>query len=109
MEKKNKTNYFKIISYSVIFLFVIVYFVGSTGYYENQIAYKTTLTHDAIDKFENDILEGKVVDLESYVETDENNYETTFTTIGEEINESILLFVNEGLLEAGSIIKYLLS
>lgn len=109
MEKKHKLNYFKAILYIVIFLYIIVYIVGNTGYYENKIASETNLTEDAIVRFEQDILDGKVLDLTTYVVKETESYESTFASVGEKLNEGILIIVNDGLLEIGNIFKYLVT
>ena len=99
MNSKKKTNYFKHILYATIFLFLIVYIVGSTGYYENTLNNKTMLTTKKIEEFENDILNKEFIDIKDYIQKEDKDYSNIFTDTGEKINSSLLSFLNGGFKE----------
>lgn len=104
--EKSKPNYFKLIIYSVIILFLVVYLTGSSGYYENT---NTILTSEAIKEFEDDVLNGVVVDAKTYIEVDNKDYSNSFTKLGENINDTVILIFTDGISEIKSIFTYLLS
>ena len=68
---------------SIIFILFIIYFLSLymgryyTSYYENQ----KILTDDAIKRFENDIKEGKSIDVSNYIKEDKD-YSNKASRIG---------------------------
>ena len=58
--KSNNIFKFVFIILILVFLFLIV--ASQSGYYEYELSRKTKLTDEAIDKFENDVKEGKNID-----------------------------------------------
>lgn len=108
MEKK-KRNYFKGIMWCLILLFFAVYIFGSSGYSEKITYENTVLTKEAINEFEEDVLNGEILDLNTYIEVDTKDYSNTFTNIGENLNDAILLIVTDGFSEITNIFKYLLT
>ena len=63
--KSNNIFKFVFIILILVFLFLIV--ASQSGYYEYELSRKTKLTDEAIDKFENDVKEGKNIDINNYV------------------------------------------
>ena len=62
--KSNNIFKFVFIILILVFLFLIV--ASQSGYYEYELSRKTKLTDEAIDKFENDVKEGKNIDINNY-------------------------------------------
>ena len=60
-EEQSSRNYFLIIMIFLFIVFLILYISGEAGYYEYKVHTKTTLTEEAVKKFEKDIAEGKNV------------------------------------------------
>lgn len=108
MDKK-KVNYFKIIMYALVLLFFAVYILGSSNYNENTLYKNTKITNDAIKKFESDVINGEVVDVNSYIEVDNKDYSNKFTELGESLNSAVVLFFNDGIKEINNIVSYLLT
>lgn len=54
-------------------VFLVLYMTQATGYYEYKTNKQTNLTNTAIEKFEQDIKEGKKVDLKNYKVEEEDN------------------------------------
>ena len=52
----------------LILLFIGLYISQVTGYYEYTESKKTTLTKDAINRFEKDVKEGKEISAKNYLE-----------------------------------------
>ncbi len=81
--KHKKLN--KLFRYTILVSFVTffaLYLSQSTGYFEYRNSKKVALTNKQIEKFEQDIKEGKTVDIENYIETNNQNYQNTISKTG---------------------------
>lgn len=74
-----KESIFKFILLCFIICFLVILFAGKTGYYEKKLRDNSILTEEQIKKFENDIKEGKNVDISNYVINENKDYTTNFT------------------------------
>lgn len=74
-----KENIFKFILLCFVICFLVILFAGKTGYYEKKLRNNSILTEEQIKKFENDIKEGKNVDINNYVINENKDYTTNFT------------------------------
>ncbi len=75
----------KLFRYAILVSFVTffaLYLSQSTGYFEYRNSKKVALTNKQIEKFEQDIKEGKNVDIENYIETNNQNYQNTISKTG---------------------------
>ena len=75
----------KLFRYTILVSFVTffaLYHSQSTGYFEYRNSKKVALTNKQIEKFEQDIKEGKTVDIENYIETNNQNYQNTISKTG---------------------------
>ena len=68
------------------FIILILFFIGLyisqvTGYYEYTESKKTTLTKDAINRFEKDVKEGKEISAKNYLE-EEKEYNNKVSKLG---------------------------
>lgn len=75
--KKNKI--FKFICSLIILIFLFSYFIEYSGYYEYNLQNKKNLTEEEIKRFENDIKEGKEIDLNSYLTENTIDYSNSLT------------------------------
>ena len=97
MDKK-----YKIFKWVFVFFFVIfltLYFSQLTGYYEFQNYQKMTMTQDQILQFEQDIKDGKEVDIKNYVVDTSRNYKNRFSNIGLQLSTGISDFVKTGIIK----------
>ena len=74
-----KENIFKFILLCFVICFLVILFAGKTGYYEKKLRNNSILTEEQKKKFENDIKEGKTVDINNYVINENKDYTTNFT------------------------------
>ena len=84
-EKKKKTIWSKIFSkifLAFFFAFLTLYIAGMSGYYEYELHKRVILTEDKIALFEQDVAEGKEVDLKNYLTEEEVNYATNLSHAG---------------------------
>lgn len=85
------------ITFIILFLFFIfVYSLGSNGFYEYKLNRKKFLTEEQIKKFEEDVANGKTIDINNYMEVEEKNYDNTFT----DINRKISSYITKGFKKA---------
>lgn len=95
--KKKKYNFFKIAFYSLIIIYLAIYFTASNGYYEYNNHKKTSLTKEQIIKFENDIKAGKAVDINDYIIKDNYSYKTNLSTFFMHVSDGISGIVTSGV------------
>ena len=96
----------KIFRSILVFLFVIfiaLYISQSTGYYEYEQYKKVALTNEQIKQFENDVKEGKNVDVKDYVSETKKEYGNKVSNAGlrisKEIEKHVTKFIN-GIFES---------
>ena len=85
-------NIGKILKYLFFFLlasFTFLFVASSNGYYEYQLKEKTTLTEDAIKQFEQDIKDGKKVDLSDYLPSPKKDYNNKISKTNQKISKGI--------------------
>lgn len=78
MKFKNVVRFGGII---ILILFFALYFGQFTGYYEVSRNKKNALTNEAIERFENDVREGKKILASNYLEQ-EKNYNNNLSRLG---------------------------
>ncbi len=96
--KKKKKNYFMQIVIALFIMFLVVYIVGESGYYESTLHNETVLTNEQIKKFEEDVINGETVDLNNYLLEEKKDYSNIFTKTGEAINNGVITLINDGAL-----------
>ena len=74
-------NIIRIITSTLIITFIALYITQLTGYYEYTGNKKTTLTNEAIERFEEDVKQGKSIEAKNYLQK-ENNYNNKASKLG---------------------------
>ncbi len=86
------------ITFIVLFVcFLTLYFSGAAGYYDYYQHKKTTFTSEQIKKFEKDVSDGKKVDINDYLDTDNKDYSNKVSDLGYYISDSIGKYVKVGI------------
>lgn len=112
MEDKPKSKInknVKRIFYLLLILFITLYFANKTGYYESRLQSKTNLTKEAILKFEQDVADGKEVDINNYIDTSVKEYNNKYSSLGLNISNLIDKGINKSIEWILKIIKTLFS
>ena len=109
MKKKNPSRHFFRIMGILFGIFLILYILIEGGYYETELARKSTLTNEKIKEFESDVKNGEVVDLNDYIVEENVDYSNSVTKAGNALSETVNTFVTEGLSTAADILKKLFS
>jgi len=76
----------KVTSFFIIVIFFCTYFIEKTGYYEYKLQNRKILTEKEMEKFENDIKEGKEVDIKDYLNSTNIDYSNKLTRTTSNIN-----------------------
>ncbi len=84
----NKKAIVRIIVGTLIITFLILYVAQGTGYYEVKNNSKARLTEDALKRYEQDIKDGKQIDLNNYME-EEKIYTNNITKLTSNVSRGI--------------------
>ena len=104
--KLNKT--LKFISISLITIFIFSYVVEKSGYYEYNLQNKKNLTEKEIKKFEQDVKDGKNIDIKEYMHNDTNNYSNELTKTTSNISIKLNNYIKLVLTDSFNIFEKLL-
>ena len=94
---KKKKNWFLRLLTILFIVFIGLYIASISGYYEATLGNKVALTDEAIRRFEQDVIEGKAVDVEDYILEERVDYSNTFTDAGDKLTESVQKVLTEGI------------
>ncbi len=94
---KLRTKIFRL-SFIILFaIFITVFISNKYGYYEYLKHEQVTLTQEQIQRFEQDIKDGKYVDLEDYLGNTNKNYQTKLSQVGLNLSNSISNIIKSGV------------
>ena len=89
----------KFIFYSTLIIFLFLYTIEETGYYEYKLNTKKNLTEKEIKQFESDVKAGKEIDLNNYLKDNYIDYSNNLTRatskISIELNEYIKIILTD--------------
>ena len=97
MKKKNTNKIIKFIFLIFLFSYAIIYFSELSGYYEYQNHKQVEMTNEQIKKFEEDISNGKEIDLTEYLVKSNNEYNNTLSKLTSKISDGISYIVKTGV------------
>ena len=104
---KKKTNWLKKFLTISFIIFMGLYISSISGFYEAKLSNKVALTDEAIKEFENDVIEGKTIDVNTYITNKNVDYSNKFTEFGEKLSEAVTKILTEGFSGAWDAIKVL--
>lgn len=104
---KKKTNWFKKFLTISFIIFMGLYISSISGFYEAKLSNKVALTDEAIKEFENDVIEGKTIDVNTYITNKNVDYSNKFTESGEKLSEAVTKILTKGFSGAWDAIKVL--
>ena len=96
--KKNKS--LKSLIIILLIIYVSAYYVSNSGYYEYYMQKKTILTNDRIKEFEEDVKNGKDIDIKNYLDYEKKDYSNRVSNLMYE-------FSDKGVSVTRKIIKFL--
>lgn len=91
-KKNNKYNIFFRVVFAFFILFLCLYSISVNGFVETTNKNKTLYTEEQIRKFEDDVNNGRFVNINQYIEDSEVDYSNEVSRMGEDIS----LLIEEG-------------
>lgn len=79
----------------IVLCFLALFTTQVSGYYEYNNSRETTLTNEAIKKFEEDIKEGKDITINNYIKT--NNYTNRTSKTALKLSNHLQALMDKGL------------
>lgn len=97
MKNKKLNKFFKYTFYMCFLSFLTFYVAGQSGYYEYNQRKKMTFTKEQIEKFEEDVKNGKNIDVTEYLENTNQNYQNKLSKATLNISEGISKYTKKGV------------
>lgn len=101
LKREDKIKIYKRICkfcFIVLFIcFLTLYFSQAAGYYEYEQHKQTTFTSEQIKKFEQDVAEGKKVDINDYLDSSNQDYSNKMSDLGYQVSDSLGKYVKMGI------------
>lgn len=90
MNKKKMTKNLNNFLYLFLFLsFLIIYSASELGYFDHIKSRRVSLTNEQIQKFEQDIKNGKEIDISEYYINKDDQYNNRFSELGSKLSLKI--------------------
>lgn len=93
----NRKKIFKNIFWLLFIGYIVCFVISESGYYEYKLQKRTVMTNESMQRFEEDIKEGKDVSLEDYVVSSEKDYTTTLTRTTNKVSTSVNSVLKKGI------------
>ena len=90
-------KFIKVLLLFIVIIFLVMFFTSSSGYYEYELNKKTNLTQEAIERFEQDVKEGKEIDINNYLVNEKKDYNNKFSNAGLTLSNNIKKIFSEGV------------
>lgn len=92
-----KTNIIRVVISVLVFLFLVLYFMQSSGYNEYAINRENMLSDEQIKEYEEDISLGKDITVKDYINKNKVNYENNISKLGLDLSYLIENVFNDGM------------
>ena len=90
-------NFVKVFLLMFLIIFLVMYFSSGNGYYQYELNKKTNLTEEAIKRFEQDVKDGKEIDINDYLVNEKKDYSNNFSRAGLNLSNNIKKIFSEGV------------
>ena len=107
MEKKKKNNWFLKLIGVLFVIYISLTIAINTGYYEAKVNAKTTITQENMKQFEEDVKNGKEVDIKDYVTDTYEDYSSNTSKAGVRFSTLIEKFMADGITDMINVLKKL--
>lgn len=97
MKNKKTNKIFKTIFFTFFLIYLTFFIAQNQGYYEYRERKKMTFTKEQIEKYEQDIKEGKNIDIINYLENPAKNYQNKISKTTLNISENISKYTKKGI------------
>ena len=92
--KKPNYNWFWITLGALFLIFLAYYIAFASGYYEAKVTRKATITQEKLEEFEEDVKDGKDIDIKDYVNNDNVDYSSPMSKLGTKIASGVDSFMS---------------
>jgi len=92
-----KHNYFFKILFVFFIIFMALYIALESGYYDVKMSKKATITEEKLKEFEEDVKNGKEIDLKDYIINDTVDYSSYMSNVGNKIGNSLDKLMDGGI------------
>ena len=89
-------NVFKFIFIVCILSFMFLIIASQSGYHEYELSKRRQLTDEAIEKFEQDVKDGKDIDINNYVVNEKKDYNNAVSNFGNEFSNKVEIVFSKG-------------
>lgn len=96
-KQKLSNKIFSKILFSLFLIFLALYVSQASGYYEYKLRNKVQLTNEEIRRFEQDVKDGKEINLEEYITDPVKNYQNKISGTALNISETISKYVKKSI------------
>ena len=90
-----KLGFIKFFCGSIVLIFLFCYFLEYSGYYEYNLQNKRVLTEEKMKLFEEDILNGRDIDLSNYLSDSYIDYSNSLTRTTSNVNLKLNEYLKE--------------
>ena len=94
---KNKNKIIKIFFFLCFISYLTFYTAGRAGYYEYNERRKMTFIKEQIEQFENDVKNGKNIELKEYLKNTDKDYQNRLSKATLNISEYIAKYTKKGV------------
>ena len=88
---------FKVFMIVILVAFFGTVFLSVSGYYQTELQKDMILTNEAIEKFEQDVKDGKDIDANDYLASKQKNYDNRVSKTGRYVSEKLNKIVSNGI------------
>lgn len=96
-KQKLGNKIFKRFWFTMFLIFLTLYISQATGYYEYELSKKASFTEEQIQKFEQDIKDGKEIDVKEYITNTNNDYQNKLSSKALSVSETITKYMKLGI------------
>ena len=97
MKNKKTNKILKIFFFLCFISYLTFYTAGKAGYYEYNERRKMSFTKEQIEQFENDVKQGKNIDIKKYLKNTDKNYQNRISKTTLNISEEIAKYTKKGV------------
>ena len=108
--KKNSSNRYFFRTLILLFIvFVALYIAMESGYYTSNLGRKVELTAEQIKQFEQDIKDGKEIDITDYLQNEYKDFSSRTSKLGMNLSNRTERFMTRGISEIFKVLGSLFS
>lgn len=106
MKKKNNNWFLKLLG-CLFVVYIALFIANISGYYENKVRDNVTLTDHQIKKFEEHLVNGEEIDLNSFLKNEKDDYSSKISKVGDNITSNLEKILADGITFITNILKSL--